>query len=45
MGMMVYTLLWVMHDLYHQPYFVGFGVTRGDLGVRVQWVLEFGVHC
>ena len=24
MGIMVYSLLWVMQDLYHQPYHLGF---------------------
>ena len=25
---MVYSLLWVMQDLYHQPYFVGCGAAK-----------------
>ena len=30
MGVMVYSLLWVMQDLYHQPHVVGFfGVGPG----------------
>ena len=26
MGIMLYSLLWVMQDLYHQPYVICFGV-------------------
>ena len=25
MGIMVYSLLWVLQDFYHPPYFAGFG--------------------
>ena len=35
MGMLVYSLLWVIQDLYHQPYCVGLGFRIRNLGVQM----------
>ena len=37
MGIMAYSLLWVMQDLYHQPYGVGFGAEDPEAEVLLAW--------
>ena len=43
MGIMVYSLLWIMQGLYHQPYEGSMRIYRGSIGLHKGSIGSVGV--